>query len=242
MIKRYIKNNRKIYAFLKINFSKKKLRRLLRPRWFYLVSKKLYPISPSYGKERGHSIDRYYIEKFLSDNSHLITGTCLEIEDNQYTRLFGQKVTKSDILDINQENKTATIHADLRNMSQVVDNGYDTIILTQVLLYIDDYESAIKECRRVLKPDGTLFVIMPSMCRIDVRAGVKEDYWRFTKASAKYVFGKYFSEDKLEIKSWGNVLVGLGFWIGLAQEELSKKELNYHDQNFPVLITIKAKK
>lgn len=238
----WIKKNKIIYNFLKRNLSKKKICRLLKPRWLYLISKKLYPISPRYGKERGRPIDRYYIEKFLSDNSQLIKGACLEIEDNHYTHLFGQKVIKSDILDINCENKEANIHADLRNMPQIADNSYDAIILTQVLLYIDDYESAIRECHRILKPGGFLFVIVPSMCRIDVRAGVENDYWRFTKASAQYIFGKYFSKDKLEIKAWGNVLVGLGCWIGLSSDELSKKELDYHDPSFPVLITIKAQK
>ena len=231
-----------MYHFLKRNLSKKRLRRLLKPAWLYFILKKLHPISPRYGKERGSSIDRYYIEKFLLENSRLIKGRCLEIEDDHYTKQFGQQVVQSDILDINQENKMANIHADLRKMPQITDGSYDTIILTQVLLYIDDYESAIRECRRILKPDGTLLVIVPTMCRIDVRAGVERDYWRFTKASASYVFGKYFKKEKIEIKTWGNVLAGLGFWTGLAQEDFSKKELDYQDENFPVLVTIKATK
>lgn len=242
MIKEYIKRNSPIFNFLRINLSKKKLRRMLKPRWFYLVSKKLHPISLNYGKDRGRPIDRYYIGKFFSENAGLIKGVCLEIEDDHYTRLFGQNVIRSDILDINRNNETAKIYADLRNMPQISDNGYDTIILTQVLLYIDDYEAAISECRRILKPGGTLFAIVPAMCRIDVRAGVENDYWRFTKASAQYVFGKYFSKDRLVVKTWGNVLAGLGFWIGLSQEEFSRKELDYNDASFPVLITVKAVK
>ncbi|MDP3731155.1 MAG: class I SAM-dependent methyltransferase [bacterium] len=231
-----------MYHFFKRNLSKKRLRRLLKPAWLYFILKKLHPISPRYGKERGSSIDRYYIEKFLEGNSNLITGHCLEVEDNHYTSLFGKQIIKSDVLDINPQNAQANLRADLRNMPQIADNTYDTVILTQVLLYIDDYESAIRECRRILKPDGTLLVIVPAMCRIDVRAGVDGDYWRFTKASANYVFGKYFKKDKLEVKTWGNVLAGLGFWTGLAQEDFSKKELDYQDENFPVLVTIKATK
>ena len=40
----------------------------------------------------------------------------------------------------------------------------------------------------------------------------------------------------------GNVLAGLGFWVGLAQEDLSKKELDHNDNNFPCVITVRAKK
>jgi SAM-dependent methyltransferase len=238
----FIKKDTKLYNFLKRNLSRKKLHRLLKPGWLYFLSRSLDPISPRYGKERGRPIDRYYIEKFLSDNSPLITGDCLEIEDSHYTTLFGQNISKSDILDVDTNNREANFHADLRNMPEIADNSYDSIILTQVLLYVDDYESAIKECKRILKPEGNLLVILPSMGRIDVRAGIKEDYWRFTRASTQYIFRKFFSKEKIEIKTWGNVLIGIGFWSGQSQEEFSKKQLDYVDPNFPVIVTIKATK
>lgn len=125
-------------------------------------------------------------------------------------------------------------------MDNISDNSYDCIILTQVLQYIDDYELAIKECYRILKPRGILLATLPSIGRIDCVAGVNGDFWRFTTASADYIFSKVFSKNKLNIKARGNVLAGLSFWIGLAQEELTKKDLDYFDPNFPCLITVKA--
>lgn len=213
------------------------LRRIFKPAWFYLFSKRLKPLSHNYGSDRGEPIDRYYIEKFLSENANLIHGTCLEIESNTYCLSFG-KNCKCDVLDTNKNNPQATITADLRNMPEIKDETYDCIILTQVLQFIDDYESAIRECWRILKPEGALLVTLPFISRVDARAEVKNDFWRFTIASAQYSFGKYFN--KLEIRSWGNVLSGLGFWIGAAQEELSKRGLNHDDQNFPVLISVRA--
>ena len=164
----------------------------------------------------------------------------MEIDDNFYTKKFGDNILKSDVLDINKNNAKANIKADLRNAPEINDHAYDCIILTQVLQFIDEYESAIKECRRILKPGGTLLTTLPSISRIDVRAGTKGDYWRFTAASAKYIFEKYFS--KAEVKSWGNVLSGTGFWVGMAQEELSQKELGYNDSDFPVIISVKTTK
>ena len=201
------------------------------------MSRQLKPLSRNYGSDRGEPLDRYYIEKFLSENANFIKGDCLEIENNTYCLSFG-KNCKCDVLDINKSNPKATITADLRSMPEIKNETYDCIILTQVLQFVDDYESAIRECQRVLKPGGVLLVTLPFVGRTDARAGVSGDFWRFTKASAQYVFGKYFPQP--EVKSWGNTLSGLGFWVGMAQEELSKKELDYNDPDFPVLISVKT--
>lgn len=215
------------------------LRRIFKPAWLYLFFKRLKPLSHNYGSDRGEPIDRYYIEKFLSENANLIQGTCLEIESNTYCLSFG-KNCRCDVLDTKKNNPKATITADLRNVPEIKDETYDCIILTQVLQFIDDYESAIHECWRILKPEGVMLVTLPFISRVDARAGIEGDFWRFTTASAHYSFGKYFN--KLEIRSWGNVLSGLGFWIGSAREELSKRELDHDDPDFPVIISVKAVK
>lgn len=60
--------------------------------------------------------------------------------------------------------------------------------------------------------------------------------------SARYLFKKYFSENNLQIKSWWNVLTGVGFWVGLSFEDISIKKFNRHDPNFPLIISVVAKK
>lgn len=219
------------------------LRRILKPAWLYFLLKKLTPLSHNFGSNRGEPIDRHYIEKFLLENSGFIKGICLEVENNVYTKKFGKgNVVQSDILDIDFNNPKAAIHGDLRNLKEMPDNKYDCIILTQVLQFIDDYDSAVKEGGRILKPGGVLLVTLPFISRIDRRTGPAGDYWRFTLASAKYIFEKYFSSSNIEIKSWGNILAGLAFWIGMAQEELWQKELNHNDPDFPVIISVRATK
>ena len=56
------------------------------------------PISSVFGFDRGKPIDRYYIEKFISDNSSTIKGDILEVEDNKYTILHAKVKFKSYIL------------------------------------------------------------------------------------------------------------------------------------------------
>ncbi|MEK7507170.1 MAG: methyltransferase domain-containing protein [Patescibacteria group bacterium] len=219
------------------------LRRIFKPAWLYFLLKKLTPLSHNFGSNRGEPIDRYYIEKFLLENSGFIKGVSLEVEDDIYTKKFGKEnIVQSDILDIDFNNPKAAIRGDLRNLKKMPDNKYDCIILTQVLQFIDDYDSAIKECYRILKSGGVLLATLPFISRIDGRTGPAGDYWRFALASAKYIFEKHFSSSNIEIKSWGNVLSGLAFWVGMAQEELSQKELDYRAPDFPVIISIRATK
>jgi len=219
---------------------KRIIKRIIKPKFLYFFYPRHKPLSNYYGLDRGQAIDRYYIEKFLDQNRQAITGHCLEVLNNDYSLRYGKKITKSDILDIDTNNKAATIYGDLRQLNNIPDNTFDCIILTQVLQFIDDGLSAIKNCERILKPGGTLLATLPSISRIDCVSGAESDYWRFTVASAKYLFSKIFNN--FEISSVGNVKAGLYFWIGLATEEISKKDLDYDDKNFPCLITVKATK
>ena len=48
--------------------------------------RRLRPISEVFGQDRGTTIRRYYIDKFLKDNRKCITGNVLEIGDATYTK------------------------------------------------------------------------------------------------------------------------------------------------------------
>ncbi|MFC1722361.1 methyltransferase domain-containing protein [Patescibacteria group bacterium] len=224
-----------------------KFTRFLYPRNEYFLfdttqSRKnsLKPISIKYGFDRGKPIDRYYIENFLEKNSACIKGACLEVTDNEYTKRFGgNRVTISDVLDFDKGNKNANIYSDLRNPTNINDETYDCLIMTQVFVMIDDYESAVKECWRILKPGGTLLVTMPCLSPVWNKAG---HHWRWTEASGNYIFNKCFPHSELVIETYGNALVGQAYWVGMSCEDLTKEELEYNDSYFPVTVTIKVVK
>ncbi len=219
--------------------------RMLRPKSGYFLfrvpKRRLEPISSKFGYDRGMPVDRFYIEQFLEEVKNHIRGACLEITDNAYTKRFGgDRVTKSDVVDIDRKNPHATIYADLRDMSrEIPDASFDTVIATHTFGVIDDFESAIRECARILKPGGSLIATVSSL---GVAADPELAFWRFTKASARFVFGKYFDEKDLQVKAFGNVLSGQAFWVGLAAEELSPQELSVADERYPIIIGILAKK
>lgn len=210
--------------------------KVIRPKSGY----SLLPISTKFGFDRGTPVDRFYIESFLKENAGKIKGDCLEIHDTNYTKKFGAKnVTRADALDFDVNNKQANIHGDLRNLSTIASNSYDTIILTHTLGVIDDFQSAINECYRVLKPGGTILVTVSA---IGVAQDVKMAYWRFTETSLRYSFEKCFKKENIEVKSYGNVLAGQAFWVGLAAEELKKEELVFNDPRYAVVVALVAQK
>jgi SAM-dependent methyltransferase len=235
---RILKKEPRIHAFGRW------LRRVIfHSKLIYFLSNTTRPLSDQYGFDRGIPIDRFFIEDFLKKNKLDIKGKCLEVLDNNYTTIYGEKrVTESDVLDINLENKKANIIDDLRNLQTISNDTYDTIILTQVLQFIDNVDSVISECYRILKPGGTILATLPSISRADCTSGVPGDFWRFTQASARYLFEKKFKPETIEVDFYGNVRSGIYFYAGLALSDTPRKVLLDKDDNFPTIITISAKK
>ena len=224
-----------------------KYRKFLRRLWLnpllYSLSSNKRPLSNYSGFDRGVPIDRYYIEKHVFLNRNYIKGCCLELLNNDYTIKYGKtNVTKSDILDIDSTNIKANIIGDIRNLKNIRDNSYDCIILTQVLQFIDNPNLAISECSRILKTNGHLIATLPSIGRIDISAGINNDFWRFTQASAKFLFEKVFGKQNVSINSYGNAKIGQYFYAGLAIEDVNTELLEYNDPDFPLIVSITARK
>lgn len=47
-------------------------------------------VSDRYGYDRGTPIERYHIERFLSEHAQRIRGSLLEVKEARYTRRFGR--------------------------------------------------------------------------------------------------------------------------------------------------------
>jgi SAM-dependent methyltransferase len=202
------------------------------------------PVSRVFGLDRGKPIDRYYIETFLFHNSADIQGHILEIGDASYTRMFGgAKVVKSDVLHVTPDNAQATLVGNLATGEGIPSNSFDCLILTQTLPFIYDVQVAIANAYSALKPDGVLLATFPGISQIS-RYDMDRwgDYWRFTDASARRMFGEVFGAANVVVKTQGNVLVACAFLHGLAQSELKPAELDYRDPDYQVMITVRAVK
>ena len=219
-------------------------KRALSPRWWYLLRGKVAPISVRSGTDRGLPVDRHFIERFLRDHASDIQGTVLEVKDSLYTtRYGGDRVRKSDVLDVNRANGEANVFADIRDLKEIADDTYDCFILTQVLQYVDDVPAAIRACRRILKPGGCLLVTVPTLGKLDGQEDrVAGHFWRFTPDSARYLFEQQFPPERLEIRGWGNLLLATSLLQGLAVDEIPERKRDHHDPLFTCGVTICARK
>lgn len=220
------------------------LRRLLNPRWAYVLSHSTGPISPMVGTDRGTPIDRVPIEGFLKHHQGRVRGRVLEVKDRNYTTVFGgPSVTRSDVLDINRENADANIIDDIRTLAKIKDGTYDCFIVTQVLQYVDDLDAAIRSIRRVLVPGGSAIVTVPTVGKLDGQEDkVSGHYWRLTPDSARYLFSKHFGNDPadLEIHGWGNARLAAAFLSGLCVEDLSPRTFSSFDPFYTCGVLIRA--
>ena len=198
------------------------------------------PLSDSWGFDRGTPIDRYYIEAFLAGHADEIRGRVLEIKSDAYTARFGHNVEARDVLDIDAANPNATIVGDLTNSAAMPADRFDCIILTQTLQFVYDVQSAVANVHTMLRARGTALVTVPSTSRIAPRYGQDTDYWRFTPASCRRLFGDVFGDQNVTVEPLGNVGAAVAFLRGAALEEVPRATLDYADADFPVIIAVRA--
>ena len=207
--------------------------------------RRVTPISPIFGLDRGLPIDRYYIEKFLEANTADIQGRALELGDSTYIKKFGSnRVNRVDVLHAVEGNPMATIVGDLTCADHISSNTFDCIIFTQSLQMIYDLKAALRQLFRILKPGGVLLLTSHGISKIGRRLGRDDwgEYWHLTTQSAEALFQETFPGADISVGCYGNVLSAVSALHGLATGELTAQELDYLDPDFEVLVTVRAAK
>jgi len=207
--------------------------------------RRITPVSNIFGLDRGQPLDRYYIDQFLGSNARDIRGHCLEMGDAYYIRKFGgDNVSQIDVMHVAEGNPEATIVADLTNADHVPSAAFDCIIFVQTLQMIYDANAALRTLHRILKPGGVLLLTSHGISKIGRRLGRDDwgEYWRFTTQSLEILIAENFPGAKATISSYGNVLSAVSYLHGLATEELSPAELDYHDPDYEVIVTARVVK
>lgn len=85
---------------------------------------------------------------------------------------------------------------DVRHMTQIPDERFDALFCSGVLEHVDDCHAAVRECRRVLRPDGVLLVGVPFHQKLH-RA--PQDFWRFTEYGIRYLLRAFTIDDLVAI-------------------------------------------
>lgn len=232
----------KYKKILSIFFVLKKIirRHICRPRWHNLRS--LSPISKVFGYDRGIPIDRAYIEKFLENNKEVIKNRVCEIGECRYMKKFGVDISQQIVFSFSQSNSiNATFVGDLSVVNSLPESVVDCFICTQTLNFIYDFKSAIRGIYRMLDTGGVLLATVAGLCQIS-RYDMDKwgDYWRFTDHSIKIMFAEVFGVENVEVEVFGNVLAATSLLHGIAAEELTYDEIFYKDNDYQVIISVKA--
>ena len=246
-------------------------RRLRGPLWLGPL-RRVTPVSPNFGFERGTPVDRYYIAEFFDRHADRIRGRVLEVGERLYARERGafsarqrkeppppvrSTVTSVDVLDLSESNPEATVVADLGAEDAGLPAGaFDCIICTQTLQFVYDVRAAIRNLHRALAPGGSLLMTVPGISQISAAEVIVSptltaadygeadllDYWRLTPASAAALCAEEFGAHEVTVESYGNVLTAVALLHGLTVEDLRPGELAHGDPGYPVIVGICATK
>ena len=115
-------------------------------------------------------------------------------------------------------------------INKIEDNSFDTITMWHVLEHVSDLEDRIKQLKRILKKDGTLFVALPNIESYD--AQVYGKYWaaydvprhlyHFKKNDVANLFNKV-SMKIIERKP----MKFDSFYVSMLSEKYSTGKINY---------------
>jgi SAM-dependent methyltransferase len=202
---------------------------------------RLSPVSEDYGFDRGTPVDRYYIERFLGDNSGDISGRVLEVGDNAYTLRFGSdRVAQSDILHVDASNPRATLVGDIAREQTLPKASFDCIVFTQTLHLVFDMRAAVANLHDALKPGGVLLLTAPGITSVDTGIWAQTWYWSITAVAARRLLEGRFRPDRVAVEAHGNVFAATAFLYGLAYEELDRADLDMDDPRYPVIVAARA--
>jgi hypothetical protein len=199
----------------------------------------LEPVSREFGFDRGKPVDRWYIERFLSEHRADVRGAVLEVAESTYTQWYGDgEVARADVLH-HTGNTDSTLVGDLTTGEGLPSARYDCFICTQTLPFIYDVHAAVRGIASVLKPGGVVLATVPGMSQVS-REDKRDwgDWWRFTSQGTERLFSEAFCD--VQTKAHGNVLAASAFLYAYSAEELTEQELEYHDPEYELLITVRA--
>ena len=140
-----------------------------------------------------------------------LSGRLLDIGcgDKPYEDLLAPYVTEHVGVD-HADTQHDRLNIDLLGTAYEIpteDDSFDSAVCTAVLEHLEEPERAIRECHRVLRPNGVAIYTVPFIWHIHE---APRDFYRYSKYGIKYLFEKVGFE-VLEIRALS------GFWVTFGQ-------------------------
>ncbi len=150
--------------------------------------------------------------------------------------------------------KSINVFSNTKNIQQ---NRFDVITMWHVLEHIPNLEQQIAELKKLLKPDGTIFIAVPNYKSYDAKHygrfwaafDVPRHLWHFSKTSIKVLFEKHKMKIKKILPMYfdafyvamlsekyktGKMNLLNAFFIGVKSNYLAKKNHQYSSQIYVI--------
>jgi SAM-dependent methyltransferase len=201
-------------------------------------------------RDKGTSVVRAYWHQFLVEHQEEIRGDVLEIGNSATVRHYGgTRVQRADVLDIIPSNREVTLQADLAMGTNIPSNRFDCFVNQFTMHLVYDFKAALLHSIQLLRPGGVLLVNFVARsgypaAGFDLKeAGKTFVYWWFTPASVERALAEIgLSKSDYELRTYGNHFSLLAYLAGIPAEELTPRELEYEDPDFPLLMCVHAVK
>ena len=125
----------------------------------------------------------------------------------------------------------------------LTEESVDCLICTQTLPFIYDVRSAADHIVRILKRGGTALLTVAGLSQIIQYEKMHYGhFWSFTEQSLRRLFEENAEVDCVDVVTYGNVKTSTAFLYGISYEELSRRDLDFNDPNYQLLVAAVIKK
>jgi SAM-dependent methyltransferase len=188
------------------------------------------------------AFDRKYIQAYidLCRSKKYIKGKILEWGGSEILYSDKEKEDVTICTGMKDVAKEATVQFDILKITTVpkeLRHSFDTIICTQVLNYMLDPITALKNMEWLLKPNGRLILTVSGPCYRDRNSEGFKTFW--TERGVRDMCKQVFGEDNIsDLKVYGTFSGAINSLLGLKADE----EINHKKTDFNVITGITCRK
>jgi SAM-dependent methyltransferase len=133
------------------------------------------------------SLRRQELNTNIIKYSNYIKGLVLDIGGKKFTKNLLKK--KTDYRILNKDKKTNPFYFSDASKIPTKKNYFDTVVMFEVIEYLENYENVFKEIKRVLKKNSYLVFSSPFL--FPIHSDFKFDVQRFTKTQLLNICKKH---------------------------------------------------
>jgi SAM-dependent methyltransferase len=198
------------------------------------------PVSRVFGTDRGQSIDRYWIERYLARHADAGPGAGIEVGEVSYLRRFFPAYAPHYLVQAD-DGGAGCVVCDLERGDPALAGRFDVLVATQVFNFVYETRAALRTAAQLLKPGGRMLGSVGGITQISrYDADRWGHYYSFTVQSWERLLREVF--DDVSLETYGNVDTACAFLHGLCAEEVDPALLDRQDPDYVVNICFRAVK